>query len=201
MSFFFNDTAPTEIYSLSLHDALPIYVAHDDPQPQSDLAPVDARRRTHVHEVSAVVAIQLGPAERVPNGACVLQLEVHHWPGRVVDYEQVEIAVAVVVEEHRLSRVARVGHAVGRGLLDEGRDTGGVQPLVDVQLVGPEPAISEPGVADVDVEPSIAVHIRQGDACGPRSEEHTSELQSQSNLVCRLLPAKQTYQLCYSYLG
>src|SRR5205085_11923891 len=25
---------------------------------------------------------------------------------------------------------------------------------------------------------------------GPRSEEHTSELQSQSNLVCRLLPEK-----------
>src|SRR5438874_9947369 len=24
-SFFFNDTAPTEIYTLSLHDALPIY--------------------------------------------------------------------------------------------------------------------------------------------------------------------------------
>src|SRR2546430_13748587 len=27
-------------------------------------------------------------------------------------------------------------------------------------------------------------------ACGVRSEEHTSELQSQSNLVCRLLPEK-----------
>ena len=25
-SFFFNDTAPTEIYTLSLHDALPIFV-------------------------------------------------------------------------------------------------------------------------------------------------------------------------------
>src|SRR5690242_20837160 len=25
MSFFFNDTAPTEIYTLSLHDALPIW--------------------------------------------------------------------------------------------------------------------------------------------------------------------------------
>src|SRR5437870_12202868 len=25
LSFFFNDTAPTEIYTLSLHDALPIY--------------------------------------------------------------------------------------------------------------------------------------------------------------------------------
>ena len=30
--FFFNDTAPTEIYTLSLHDALPIsaFVAADD---------------------------------------------------------------------------------------------------------------------------------------------------------------------------
>src|SRR3712207_8220638 len=27
--FFFNDTATTEIYTLSLHDALPIYVARD----------------------------------------------------------------------------------------------------------------------------------------------------------------------------
>src|SRR6266704_6122270 len=26
--FFFNDTATTEIYTLSLHDALPIYVVH-----------------------------------------------------------------------------------------------------------------------------------------------------------------------------
>src|SRR3712207_8406397 len=30
MSFFFNDTATTEIYTLSLHDALPIYVVADD---------------------------------------------------------------------------------------------------------------------------------------------------------------------------
>src|SRR5689334_23713002 len=28
ISFFFNDTATTEIYTLSLHDALPIYRAH-----------------------------------------------------------------------------------------------------------------------------------------------------------------------------
>src|SRR2546421_28187 len=27
--FFFNDTATTEIYTLSLHDALPIYSSHD----------------------------------------------------------------------------------------------------------------------------------------------------------------------------
>src|SRR2546430_10707615 len=30
----------------------------------------------------------------------------------------------------------------------------------------------------------------------PRSEEHTSELQSQSNLVCRLLLEKKTRHIC-----
>src|SRR5260370_39972453 len=30
--FFFNDTATTEIYTLSLHDALPIYVDHQQPR-------------------------------------------------------------------------------------------------------------------------------------------------------------------------
>src|SRR5215211_8545415 len=29
--FFFNDTATTEIYTLSLHDALPIFAGDDDP--------------------------------------------------------------------------------------------------------------------------------------------------------------------------
>src|SRR2546430_11017591 len=33
--------------------------------------------------------------------------------------------------------------------------------------------------------------IRALDYCPPRSEEHTSELQSQSNLVCRLLLEKK----------
>ena len=33
--FFFNDTATTEIYTLSLHDALPIW--QDDPMPEAGL--------------------------------------------------------------------------------------------------------------------------------------------------------------------
>src|SRR5437762_10809792 len=32
--FFFNDTAPTEIYTLSLHDALPISIVPDARQPR-----------------------------------------------------------------------------------------------------------------------------------------------------------------------
>src|SRR3712207_9153051 len=40
MFFFFNDTATTEIYTLSLHDALPIsrHVGHDDRLAEDDAA-------------------------------------------------------------------------------------------------------------------------------------------------------------------
>src|SRR5439155_21934684 len=64
--FFFNDPAPTEIYTLSLHDALPIYVAviHPAPRPVirhpcnpgrafrrkiDDILPREPRRRLAVH--------------------------------------------------------------------------------------------------------------------------------------------------------
>src|SRR2546430_9825139 len=44
-------------------------------------------------------------------------------------------------------------------------------------------------------QPQVLFHSRYNDAQGltsaPRSEEHTSELQSQSNLVCRLLLEKK----------
>src|SRR2546427_12178176 len=85
--FFFNDTATTEIYTLSLHDALPI--------------------------------------------------SVRCWKRRS---SQGRAAMAVT----RATTVSRVGHS------------------------GPMPALS-----------------------ATRSEEHTSELQSQSNLVCRLLLEKK----------
>src|SRR2546430_12131037 len=41
--FFFNDTATTEIYTLSLHDALPIYERQQD----QHLAPVGLPLRRH----------------------------------------------------------------------------------------------------------------------------------------------------------
>src|SRR2546427_3334772 len=82
--FFFNDTATTEIYTLSLHDALPIF--------------------------------------------------------RIVRRD----VIAMLIEGHRAIVLAHV----------------------DFKLPG-------------------------GTAPSPRSEEHTSELQSQSNLVCRLLLEKK----------
>src|SRR2546422_9565266 len=41
--FFFNDTATTEIYTLSLHDALPIYLRHDVREPHAPPPRRDAR--------------------------------------------------------------------------------------------------------------------------------------------------------------
>src|SRR5688572_31196992 len=90
-SFFFNDTTTTEIYTLSLHDALPIFGPH---------------------------------------------------------FEEIDF----------LGLAWRSGHA---------RD-GGAR--------APEEAIDQTGFSHV------------------RSEEHTSELQSQSNLVCRLLLEKKKKQ-------
>src|SRR5205085_12033914 len=95
--FFFNDPPTTEIYTLSLHDALPIYVAHG-------------------------VAVAIGGPVR---------------------------------GERELRPVGR-----DRRL--------GVVPVTVGEL------------------PRIA-----GQRHEPRSEEHTSELQSQSNLVCRLLLEKK----------
>src|SRR2546430_7358703 len=61
----------------------------------------------------------------------------------------------------------------------------------DATRVGAQVHGGEVGVAgdDGDVERIEPQHFRHED--GERSEEHTSELQSQSNLVCRLLLEKK----------
>src|SRR3989475_9571570 len=60
-------------------------------------------------------------------------------------------------------------------------------------LRGLEVAIFEPGPDPAAASPASAGMLADaGDAAaGSRSEEHTSELQSQSNLVCRLLLEKK----------
>src|SRR2546430_10156802 len=49
-------------------------------------------------------------------------------------------------------------------------------------------------LVDIDVEAGLTKHDGRREAADPRSEEHTSELQSQSNLVCRLLLEKKNKQ-------
>src|SRR3712207_7649087 len=47
--FFFNDTATTEIYTLSLHDALPIFSGHGFELPRVRCAADPSARQRHRH--------------------------------------------------------------------------------------------------------------------------------------------------------
>src|SRR3989475_12492240 len=69
--FFFNDTATTEIYTLSLHDALPIYPSGTAPRVDAghdlrghELQLVHPRARGDAHEQRAVRADALGARAR-----------------------------------------------------------------------------------------------------------------------------------------
>src|SRR2546426_4390065 len=53
------------------------------------------------------------------------------------------------------------------------------------------PLLVDTLLASVDVLRRLVERARQGSAGEPRSEEHTSELQSPCNLVCRLLLEKK----------
>src|SRR5689334_23437742 len=111
--FFFNDTATTEIYTLSLHDALPICVA----------------------------AVDQGGDEVAPEARCCFQ-----W--------------------HDSEATVRSRYAGGRS-------PGGSYRRRSTQ---------------------------RSSARSDRSEEHTSELQSQFHLVCRLLLEKKKYNKLFSLI-
>src|SRR3954464_16103264 len=59
--FFFNDTATTEIYTLSLHDALPIYVALHTDHCQADkldtfVIPLVDRKSTRLNSSHTIIS-------------------------------------------------------------------------------------------------------------------------------------------------
>src|SRR2546422_5133971 len=62
--FFFNDTATTEIYTLSLHDALPIWL-RGSTRPERDRAPdaLDSKLRHGFHGESHAGALSPGRSE------------------------------------------------------------------------------------------------------------------------------------------
>src|SRR3712207_9092682 len=60
--FFFNDTATTEIYTLSLHDALPIYLR----EVGHDVAALDVLADAHDHRVLRLAGVLR--AQDVPQG-------------------------------------------------------------------------------------------------------------------------------------
>src|SRR2546430_8046532 len=158
--FFFNDTATTEIYTLSLHDALPICIAHRQAQ---EFTESQNKLREAEQLARASHPLLLG---EVLNARGALEVDQGKFQAGEATFEH---ALTLTREQgdhdgeasvrNNLARVAmsqrRFGEAVDRGnlALQLSRSLG-LQPLT-------------------------------------RSEEHTSELQSQSNLVCRLLLEKK----------
>src|SRR5688572_31616086 len=59
------------------------------------------------------------------------------------------------------------------------------------QLVLPAHGVSDPGGSGGGLRAAPRRYRQRTVSAGGRSEEHTSELQSQSNLVCRLLLEKK----------
>src|SRR6266581_9309845 len=74
--FFFNDTATTEIYTLSLHDALPISRRRvgrgGNPRARGSPPPADARSEEHTSELQSPVQL-----------VCRLLLEKQNLPHRM----------------------------------------------------------------------------------------------------------------------
>src|ERR1035438_10897978 len=56
--FFFNDTATTEIYTLSLHDALPIWIHRPGPSTRRDRGPSPARRNRSEEHTSELQSLR-----------------------------------------------------------------------------------------------------------------------------------------------
>src|ERR1043166_2100887 len=110
--------------------------------------------------MTAVVPEQLVAAERVALLALVPDGDGRDGARRVADQKHVEIAVAVIVEERGLRRIAGVGESVLRGHLPESRHAV-LHALIDVQGVGAQRANT--------------LYINQGVQDG-RSEEPTPEL-------------------------
>src|SRR3712207_7388547 len=66
-----------------------------------------------------------------------------------------------------------------------------IEPIDEPAVVAPEPVetpVMPTKSADASARATLVIHRREY----PRSEEHTSELQSRQYLVCRLLLEKKT---------
>src|SRR3712207_4528672 len=177
--FFFNDTATTEIYTLSLHDALPI-------SRQGRVEHYDA-----VHERVALVPEGEGrPAEQV--AARVVDVEVQGVRAADVERRLHRALFGRVdggVEPGGVRRAVDADEREAEGRVRRGR--GRVRVCARVGGVEYVYLVAQPLQGHVAVRDACAlvddVEVDAYRHGARRSEEHTSELQSRQYLVCRLL--------------
>src|SRR3989454_4738355 len=211
MFFFFNDTATTEIYTLSLHDALPISTTDAGAFQLHVRAPVGTRvEQTELIVAGVERAIRrvIPPAELslVLSNVGINRNAINLATSASATLNAADADVLVQLGSNRSGStwdyVRRLRatlpnefpgvtfFAVPADIVNQVLNLGLPAPL-DVQVVGANK------MADYQTATRLAEQIRripgavdvrvQQVANYPRSEEHTSELQSPCNLVCRLL--------------
>src|SRR6267378_1453735 len=188
--FFFNDTATTEIYTLSLHDALPSSRRGRRRVPPTYGSPPRAflaitRSEEHTSELQSrrdlVCRLLLEKKkirELLARRAVQWQLDRLFLPGR----GRLHVAFA-----ERVLRVEFVDrHAPRLQYLFFFNDTATTE-IYTLSLHDALPIPPDRHRVDLDAR----AFRKAGGGDGRRSEEHTSELQSRRDLVCRLLLEKK----------
>src|SRR5471030_3009845 len=114
--FFFNDTATTEIYTLSLHDALPISTGRSDYPNQINnvlcfpgifRGALDVRARTITEEM------KMAAAEAIAATVDEKELRDDYIIPSVFNRDVAPAVAAAVADEARATGTARAGHEVG----------------------------------------------------------------------------------------
>src|SRR5256886_3674689 len=176
--FFFNDTATTEIYTLSLHDALPIWRSG----------------RSCWRKVTRVLLVPDLPLERWPS--------MDRYAHRLYDWlESTDpgFEVRLAAQIGALTRETKDGRRSGGYPRWWAQDVDPTSLVLPGPLRDPQRYVARyffyPWWLKRDAKRARLVHILDHSYAHMvtrvhRSEEHTSELQSQSNLVCRLLLEK-----------
>src|SRR3712207_3388560 len=168
--FFFNDTATTEIYTLSLHDALPISL---NPHPDEKLSD------------ELLVQIAKEYMEALGYGKQPYIVFKHNDIAR----EHIHI-VSLRVDSNRRKINDKFEGKRSKLITDALERKYGLIPSSKVS----EKAVTETPKVDINkgnVKEQMASTLRMVLKRYRRSEEHTSELQSRQYLVCRLLLEKK----------
>src|SRR2546422_6745943 len=167
MFFFFNDTATTEIYTLSLHDALPISRGWGRGGPRAH-----GRGDGVLMWSLSCRHLRQRFSSRRGRGRCAL-----HPVDQLLGQRKIALRAhgLDVIQQDRFTEARRLRQA-------------DVPWHRDIEHLRPEVFLRFLSHLLAEVEPRVE-HRQQHSI--DRSEEHTSELQSRLHLVCRLLLEKK----------
>src|SRR6202051_2554529 len=180
--FFFNDTATTEIYTLSLHDALPILRrqrAHFSPQPLGNKShrssPQRDRKSTRLNSSHGSISYAV---------FCLQKQQERQKAARKTDRKRL---MPLKFENHRIK--FRSSDEIQNDFFFNDTAPTEIYPL---SLHDALPIFMSNAriAACIGLLLGLMVHPAIGAEMNARSEEHTSELQSHEHLVCRLLLEK-----------